>query len=217
MNPAETTRSGRCAATTSARSRSHVSRSGASATRRTKVGTPARSARSRARTPGRSEPTATTWAPYAGSVHASSSACRLVPLPETSTTSRAGDAGAKEGATRAKAIGGSAGPVPVGDPGGDGGAGGELGGQHRPDPDGGGPDGREHPRAGRAAGEREGGSQQPGGQGGRGEPVGDDVQHGGLGVARPGGDPAGPGPDEQRQRDDRPQHGRQHAGSGHRP
>ena len=40
--------------------------------------------------PSRSAPTATTCAPYAGSAHASSRACRLVPAPDTRTTSRAG-------------------------------------------------------------------------------------------------------------------------------
>src|SRR5688500_16867697 len=40
--------------------------------------------------PSRSAPTATTVAPYAGSSQASSSAWRLVPPPDTSTTRRAG-------------------------------------------------------------------------------------------------------------------------------
>src|SRR4051812_3979496 len=40
--------------------------------------------------PSRSAPTATTRAPYAGSAVASSSACRLLPEPETRTTRRAG-------------------------------------------------------------------------------------------------------------------------------
>ena len=43
--------------------------------------------------PGRSAPTATTCAPYDGSWQASSSACRFVPAPETSTTRRAGSRG----------------------------------------------------------------------------------------------------------------------------
>ena len=48
MNPAETIRSGSCAATASANATSHASRSAKSLTRRTKVGTPAASALSRA-------------------------------------------------------------------------------------------------------------------------------------------------------------------------
>src|SRR5690349_9994276 len=48
--------------------------------------------------PSRSAPTAATMAPYAGSAHASSSACRFVPEPETSTTRRA----ARRAVTRAR-------------------------------------------------------------------------------------------------------------------
>ena len=60
MKPAETTRSGSYAATASVSASSHAARSGWSATGTTNVGTPARSARSRAAMPGRSQPTATT-------------------------------------------------------------------------------------------------------------------------------------------------------------
>ena len=53
-----------------------------------KEGIPARSALFSAVIRSRSAPTATTCAPYASSRHASIRACRLVPAPETSTTSR---------------------------------------------------------------------------------------------------------------------------------
>ena len=72
MKPAETTRSGWYAATASVNATSQASRSGKSRTRRTKVGTPAASALSRAGMSGRSAPTATICAPYAGSAVASS-------------------------------------------------------------------------------------------------------------------------------------------------
>src|SRR3954465_6057035 len=88
MNPAETTRSGSYFATSSTMARSHASRSGKSPTRSTKLGTPARSARASASMPSRSAPPPTTAPPYAGSAQASSRACRFVPVPETSTTSR---------------------------------------------------------------------------------------------------------------------------------
>src|SRR5690606_3816338 len=55
----------------------------------TKVGTPAALARCRPPASCRSDPTATTRAPYAGSAHASSSACRLVPVPDSRATRRA--------------------------------------------------------------------------------------------------------------------------------
>ncbi len=90
MKPAETTRSGSKAATASASARSQASRVANSPTFLTKVGMPARSARASPSMASRSAPTATTCAPYAGSARASSSAWRLVPEPETSTTSRAG-------------------------------------------------------------------------------------------------------------------------------
>src|SRR5690606_15373471 len=57
--------------------------------RSTKVGTPASAARCRPPALWRSDPTATTRAPYDGSAHASSSACRLVPVPEIRATRRA--------------------------------------------------------------------------------------------------------------------------------
>src|SRR5680860_414471 len=51
---------------------------------------PAASALARPAMSSRSAPTATTWTPYDGSAAASSSACRFVPAPETSTTARTG-------------------------------------------------------------------------------------------------------------------------------
>ena len=57
----------------------------------------------------RSAPTATTVAPYAGSAHASSSAWRLVPVPDTSTTRRAVRRVGTAGVYRAGA--GTPGPV----------------------------------------------------------------------------------------------------------
>src|SRR4051794_25216097 len=53
---------------------------------------PAASARFEASVPDRSVPTATTCAPNAGSRQASSTACRVVPAPDASTTRRAGTA-----------------------------------------------------------------------------------------------------------------------------
>ena len=92
MKPAEMTRSGRCSATDAVSARSQSARSVKSLTRCTNVGSPARSARASPSMPSRSAPTATTVAPYAGSAAASSSAWRLVPVPETRTTRRAGAA-----------------------------------------------------------------------------------------------------------------------------
>ena len=89
MNPAQTTRSGRYDATVAVSAASQSARLGKSGTRCTKVSTPARSARRSPSMSCRSAPTATTWAPYAGSAAASSSAWRLVPEPETRTTRRA--------------------------------------------------------------------------------------------------------------------------------
>src|SRR4051794_39830412 len=88
MKPASTTRSGSKAATVSVRVLSQWPRLVDCSTLRTKVGTPARSARARPSMSSRSAPTATTVAPYDGSALASSRAWRLVPPPETSTTSR---------------------------------------------------------------------------------------------------------------------------------
>src|SRR4051794_18419087 len=88
MKPASTTRSGSKAATVSVRVLSQWPRLVNWSTLRTKVGTPARSARARPSMSSRSAPTATTVAPYDGSAVASRSAWRLVPPPETSTTSR---------------------------------------------------------------------------------------------------------------------------------
>ena len=93
MKPAETTRSGWYDAHDSVTAASQASRLSKSLTRCTNVGMPARSARASPSMPSRSAPTATTLAPYEGSADASSSACRFVPEPETSTTSRAGAVG----------------------------------------------------------------------------------------------------------------------------
>src|SRR4051812_32895976 len=90
MNPADTTRSGSYFATASVKAASHSPRSAKSATRSTNVGMLDRSARMSASMPSRSAPTATTSAPYDGSAQASSNACRLVPVPDTRTTSLAG-------------------------------------------------------------------------------------------------------------------------------
>ena len=68
MKPASTTRSGSCAATASARSTFHRARSRLSASATATAGTPASRARWRARDRGLSEPTATTRAPYDGSL-----------------------------------------------------------------------------------------------------------------------------------------------------
>src|SRR3954468_10172257 len=91
MNPALITRSGSYAATRSARAASQPARSDGSTRGWTKVLTPAAAARSRPTTPGRSEPTATTLAPYVGSAPASSRAWSSAPVPDSRTTSRAGD------------------------------------------------------------------------------------------------------------------------------
>src|SRR6195952_3689948 len=93
MKPASTTRSGSKAATVSVSVLSQWPRLVKSATLRTIVGTPPLSARTSPSIPSRSAPTATTRAPYAGSSHASRSACRLVPAPETSTTRRVAGTG----------------------------------------------------------------------------------------------------------------------------
>src|SRR5689334_2308416 len=97
MNPASTTTSGSKAATVSVRVWSQCPREVKSPTLRTKVGIPARSARASPSMSARSAPTATTFAPYAGSAVASISACRFVPAPETRTTRRAGLAGSDTG------------------------------------------------------------------------------------------------------------------------
>ena len=94
MKPASTTRSGSYDGhRRGQRARPSRSRLGKSRTRCTKVGMPARSARASPSMSSRSAPTATTWAPYAGSAAASSRAWRLVPEPETRTTRRAGVGG----------------------------------------------------------------------------------------------------------------------------
>ena len=89
MKPALITRSGSYAATSAVRARSQSALLAWSCSDSTKVGMLARAARSNPWMPGRSEPTATISAPYAGSAQASISACSRVPLPEISTTSRA--------------------------------------------------------------------------------------------------------------------------------
>ena len=61
--------------------------------------------------PSRSAPTATTSAPYAGSAHASSRACRFVPAPETSTTRRAGERGVSGTPDRLPTGGSAGGPT----------------------------------------------------------------------------------------------------------
>src|SRR5687768_11819701 len=83
------TRSGWYAASAAATAASNPVRSAWSDNRTTNVGSPARSARASPSVPSRSAPAATTAAPYAGSAQASRSAWRLVPAPDTSTTSRA--------------------------------------------------------------------------------------------------------------------------------
>src|SRR4051794_10025342 len=93
MKPAERTRSGRYDATEPVSAASHSSRLSKSLTRCTNVGIPARVARARPSMPSRSAPTATTAAPYAGSVAASSRAWRFVPDPDNRTTTRSGVAG----------------------------------------------------------------------------------------------------------------------------
>src|SRR3569623_1455864 len=97
MKPASTTSAAAYDATEAVRASSHASREPASLTRWTNVGTPARSARARASLPSRSTPTATTVAPYDGSVDAASSAWRLVPEPDTRTTTRNGRPAAGRG------------------------------------------------------------------------------------------------------------------------
>src|SRR6185312_4593993 len=86
MKPARTTRHGSYAATCSVSAASQSSRVAWSATAQTNVGMPARRARARPSMSSRSAPTAATRTPYAGSAAASSNACRLVPPPETRTT-----------------------------------------------------------------------------------------------------------------------------------
>src|SRR6478735_57210 len=90
MKPADTMMSGSYAAQAPASAASHSSRVSYSFRRTTNVGIPARSARASPSIPSRSAPTATTWAPYAGSAQASRSAWRLVPEPDTRTTRAAG-------------------------------------------------------------------------------------------------------------------------------